>query len=204
MPKEHSTISLSGLPILIMAVITIVGIGAVFGLLMYLFSGLENANKEINKPFMEITGNNYSGDIDTSSWREFNSKKDVKIKFNFSFKFPPEWFFVGSLDGGNTSGIPFYKKLPSGEEKVAANFLIAGQTVTPAKIDYDNELREGIIVDNFEGEKITGINMSGQKEMRLILPTVNDARFEFVMSIENEDDEYIFNRIISTLKFMEK
>jgi len=63
--KPEKTISLSNLPSIIIAVVLIVGIGAVYGLLGYLFSGIkENVTpamqNSIQKPSMEIT-NNYFG-----------------------------------------------------------------------------------------------------------------------------------------------
>ena len=62
--KQNQTISLSNLPSIIIAVSLIVGIGAVYGLLGYLFSGIkENVTPAIQKPSLEITDNYFGNEF---------------------------------------------------------------------------------------------------------------------------------------------
>ncbi|MCK5123268.1 MAG: Gmad2 immunoglobulin-like domain-containing protein [Candidatus Pacebacteria bacterium] len=62
--KQNQTISLSNLPSIIIAVVFIVGVGAVYGLIGYLFSGIkENVTPIIQKPSLEITDNYFGNEF---------------------------------------------------------------------------------------------------------------------------------------------
>jgi len=62
--KPKQTISFSNLPSIIAAVVFIVGIGAVFGLLGYLVSGIkENVTPVAQKPSVKVTGDYFGNDF---------------------------------------------------------------------------------------------------------------------------------------------
>ena len=62
--KPEKTISLSNLPSIIIAVVLIVGIGTIYGLIGYLFSGIkENVAPTIQKPSLEIKDNYFGNEF---------------------------------------------------------------------------------------------------------------------------------------------
>ena len=80
--KPEKTISLPNLPGIIITVVLIVGIGAVYGLMGYLVSGIkENVTpviqKPVQKPSMEIT-----------DWKVYQNEE-----YGFEFKYPESWFY---------------------------------------------------------------------------------------------------------------
>lgn len=164
--------------------------------------------------------------VETTNWLIFNSVKDTGIKPDFSFKHPSSWIQKGSIDGGVASHIPFYDSgtySQKCDEAVngttnchitgqAASVLVSGSSMSPAKIEYDSEIKEAITINGHQGTKITGfvksgvelnayIGKPGQKEMRVIVPNVDGIRFEFTMLIESKADEAIFNEILKTIVF---
>lgn len=164
--------------------------------------------------------------VETTNWLSFNSVKDTGIKPDFSFKHPSNWIQKGSIDGGAASYIPFYDKdtySQKCDEAVngattchvtgqVASALVSGPSMSPAKIEYNSETKEAIIIDGYQGTKITGfvksgvelnayIGKPGQKEMRVIIPNVNGIRFEFTMLIESKTDEATFSEILKTIVF---
>ena len=150
--------------------------------------------------------------------------RDTGIKPNFSFKHPSNWIQKGSIDGGAASYIPFYEKdkySQTCDKEVngattchvtgqIASALVSGPSMAPAKIEYNNETREAVVVNGYSGTKIIGIVKSGielnayigkpgQKEMRVIVPDVNGIRFEFTMLVEDKVAESTFNEILKTI-----
>ena len=62
--KPEKTISLSNLPSIIIAVVLIIGIGAIYGLIGYLVLGIkENVTPVIQKPSLEITDNYFGNEF---------------------------------------------------------------------------------------------------------------------------------------------
>lgn len=162
--------------------------------------------------------------VETTNWLSFNSVRDTGIRPNFSFKHPSNWIQNGSIDGGAASSIAFFdKNIHSQKCDVAvygtaclvagqiANARVSGPSMTRPKKEYDSETKEAIIIDGYQGTKITGfvkaiglnahIGKPGQKEMQVIVPNVNEIRFEFTMIIDGKLDEATFDEILKTIEF---
>lgn len=175
-------------------------------------------NEDTNK--VQHVKNVANGEIDTSDWILFNSHMDSGMKLNFSLKYPIDWFSKGSLDGGQSSVIPFYKKNKYSEDcnTVTKICTMKGQIahINIISILNKNEIQNEIqnknkyIVDGYEGYLDMGINKSGiigikyvsNDKIWLIIPDVQGVRFEFVMAIENENGKDIFYEILKNIKFI--
>ncbi len=98
--KPEKTISPSNLPSIITAVVLIVGIGAVYGLIGYLFSGI----KENITPVIQVSENR--SDLDKSEkpvvFEEEGDISDWKVyrneKYGYEIKYPEDWKNEGNTD----------------------------------------------------------------------------------------------------------
>jgi len=211
--------------ILVVAIVTVL-----VGVVGY-FSFVQKSKLTAQQPTLTPTQTNVSTlietpAVETTNWLSFDSVKDADVKSHFSFKHPSNWIQKGSIDGGAASAIPFYDKDAYSEKcdevgggvttchttGQVARALVSGPSVSPAKIEYNFEIKEVITIDGYQGTKIIGsvksdvelnayIGKPGQKEMRVIIPNINGMRFEFTMLIESKADEAAFNEILKTIVF---
>ncbi len=98
--KPEKTISLSNLPSIITAVVLIVGIGAVYGLMGYLVSGI----KENITPVIQVSENGsdldkveelvvFEEEEDISDWKVYRNEE-----FGYEIKYPEDWKNEGNTD----------------------------------------------------------------------------------------------------------
>lgn len=178
-------------------------------------SEIQNQTREVSS----INSTETQGD-----WLDFNSKKDVQLSAEFTFKYPSLWKHMGSIDGGSASMISFFDRneysqfckdsVGSCAEKLTevARIMISSLSMIPVKREYDNETVENIVVDGYKGVKFFGevksdtvrnyhIGKPGQKEMGMVIPDIKGLRFEFIMTSTNGDSKEIFDTLVKSINF---
>ena len=209
MSKKVLTISI----ILVLAVITF---GVVFGLEKREAKAPVIKNNEKIKETTKTAST--TKEIDTSDWALFNSEKDAGLRFYFTVVYPRTWITKGSIDGGNISFIPFYKKNEYNDNcgKSQVDVVVCDKINQVAHIKItktqNNHLKkqDGIIyvIDGYDGYINSGINKSGVKgdiytsdNKMWVNILVGEFEFEFIMAITEENDKNIFYEVMKNIKF---
>lgn len=180
-----------------------------------------NANSNLNTNLNPVNDQE-----DVSLYKNFNSKKDVGIKNEFSFFYPNNLIHFESIDGGFGSTIPFFDKteyiqlcgsLETPSSRCSSKPILEVTILTPngffTEAHYDKEVIEKVNVSGFSGiiqtgtinsqsDDTTHLGEDGKREKRLILDIFNNAQFGIFMLIESEHDEQVFKNIVQTLNIV--
>lgn len=163
-----------------------------------------------------------SEEIDTSNWLFFDSEKDSGMKLRFSLIYPGDWLHFGSIDGGQVSSIPFYKKnlyvkkcelqsnrteICKEEGKIAEiSVRVGSQDVGDSK----NVKGENYYIgakNGFISTKILEPNVIDQhvfianNVLEFSLADIYGMNFTFTMVQKNENSKDIFYKILNSIKF---
>ncbi len=212
--RPEKTISLSNLPSIIIAVVLIVGIGAVYGLVGYLFSGI----KENITPVIQVSENKsnldkiekpvvFEGEEDISDWKVYRNEK-----YGFEIKYPNNWI----IEKNSEESINFWTedryKLNSemmfskGASHLSHNLGIevANEKWSKEKIDENlknNEIqKEEIYLNNIKIIKF----LKKSDEGDLYLNCIQKNNIYIIIYKNDSTSEKEFNQILSTFKFIEK
>jgi hypothetical protein len=163
-----------------------------------------------------------NGEIDNANWRIFDSEKDTGTKLYFSFVYPNDWLHFGSIDGGQFSSIPFYKRnlyaKKCGKQGNKTEVCIDEGKIAEISIRIENQnLNKS---NNIEGEKFSiGENQGYVTEKILVtnkidphifisdkvfqysLADINGMNFMFTMVQEDENSKNVFYTILKSIKF---
>ena len=161
---------------------------------------------------------------DILKWDEFSSKKH-DLKSTISFKYPSSWFNPTDIAGESFVTFPFYSKdeytnicqpvdggaINCSDSGHVFSINIFSSAFIPKKVSYANEKKSSTVINGHKGIISEGIVSdtgnglianNGEKEMKASFLNVAGSNFEIIMKIRDDSDKDIFNKIISTLKFV--
>ena len=222
--KPKQTISLSNLPSIIIAVVLIVGIGTVYGLIGYLFSGIkENVTPAIQAPIDKSDLDKVevpiiSGDDEDifSDWEVYRNEE-----FGFEVKYPEDWernfkntysSFQGSALMENSVA---FRPI---DDRSNVNFEVAFSNLPIENNDYClNDKEETIYInsvkvvkcelsldpDNYKDEPVFGYE--GNLGTKVFLS--KDSSHNYVIYFKDEtivEYKTVLNQILSTFRFIEE
>ena len=212
--RPEKTISPSNLPSIITAVVLIVGIGTVYGLVGYLFSGI----KESITPAIQVSENKsnldkiekpvvFEGEEDISDWKVYRNEK-----YGFEVKYPNNYI----LEKNSEESINFWTEdryklnseiiLSKGASRLSHNLGIevANEKWSKEKIDENlknNEVqKEEIYLNNIKIIKF----LKKSDEGNIYLNCIQKNNIYIVIYKNDSTSEKEFNQILSTFKFIEE
>lgn len=163
-----------------------------------------------------------NGEIDTSSWLPLDSEKDSGTKLHFSLIYPNDWLHFGSIDGGQVSNIPFYRKnlyvkkcevqsnrteICKEEGKVAEISVRTGSSNLSELGNIGGEKyyigdNEGFVsTKTLETNTIDPHIFISNKVLQFSLAKIDGMNFTFTMVQENENSKNIFYKVLESIKF---
>ncbi|NTU99245.1 hypothetical protein HGA64_04560 [Candidatus Falkowbacteria bacterium] len=163
-----------------------------------------------------------STDENLKKWIPFDSKKDAGLNIGFAFDYPGAWKQEGSVDGGQFSVVPFFKKAAYAkncEGKKGSEFCKRTGKIAEVSINGSEEALNNS--HNFDGKDFKSDHTEGyisitnvkktpaeianpfvkNKIIVYTIPKIKGVNFKFSMAIESKYDEEVFYKIIENIDF---